>query len=78
MSSSRIDLDPLVMQQLFYVQPAWVDPTNVRVLHLFEFALSLNQYLSIKWSLEHALDTIAPSHIKPFDLRFKGGLKLDL
>lgn len=78
MSSSRVDLDPLLMQQQFYVQPAWDDPTNLRVLHLIEFALSLNRYLSIKWSLEQALDTIAPSHVRPFDNRFKGSLTLDL
>jgi hypothetical protein len=78
MSVARVDFEPLLMQQSFYLQPAWSDPSNIRVLHAFECAWSLSEYLSLKWSAEQFLDTIALSGVRRLDTRFRGSLKFDL
>lgn len=78
MSSSRVEFERVTLQQTLYVQPAWVDPTNIRVFHVLSAQASLGKYVSVTWSLEQALDTIAPSDVVPLDVRFRSGLKFEL
>lgn len=77
MSSARINLDPVTLHQVFYLQPAWRDFSNARILHLFEAELAVSKHISVKSSLVQALDTIAPSSVRSFDNTLRGSLKLD-
>ena|SRR5690606_15894917 len=78
MSSARLEFERLTIVQTIYAQPAWADPTNIRVLHILSIQAAVSRFVSLTWNYEQALDTIAPSDVRPLDVRFRGGLKLDL
>lgn len=78
MSSAGVQFEKVTIQQTFYLQPAWADPTNIRVFHLFNAQVSLGKYVSVTWALEQSLDTIAPSDVRPLDVHFRSGLKFEL
>lgn len=77
-SSATVEFEKVTLQQTFYVQPAWADPSNIRVLHLLSARATLSEYVSVSWSLEQALDTIAPSDVRALDVRFRSGLRFEL
>lgn len=77
MSNTRVDLEKLTLQQTIYAQPAWANVSNIRIFHLLTAQAALSELVSVTWSVEQALDMIAPSDVKKLDARFKGGLKFD-
>jgi hypothetical protein len=77
-SSAQIEFDRVSLQQTFYVQPAWADPTNIRVLHLLSARATVSKYLSVSWSLEQVFDSIAPSDVRTLDVRLRSGLRFEL
>jgi hypothetical protein len=74
-SGPRLDHDDFTARQTIFVQPALDDFSNVRVLHQFEVSLHVKEFLSLRWSLEQALDSIAPSTVAPLDTTLKVGVK---
>jgi hypothetical protein len=76
-SSARFDYAFFTARETLFLQPAILDYANIRVLHELAMEFHVTAHLSARWSLEEALDTIAPSDVRPLDATVKAGVKLD-
>ncbi len=76
-SRARLEYKNLTLVQLLYAQPALNDPRNIRVLHQIDAAVPISNHLSLTWTFSQSRDSIAPSDVRPLDLRLIGGIKVD-
>jgi len=66
--------DVLTLRNTIYVQPAFDDPNDIRILNDLEASISLSSWLATTISLDYRFDSQPPSDVKHFDLTLKNGL----
>lgn len=66
--------DYLTLSNTVYVQPAFDDLEDFRILDNFELTVALSSWLATTLSLEYRYDSEPPSGIKEYDLTLENGL----
>lgn len=70
--------DHLTLTNVAYVQPRFVDPSDLRVLDDLQLAVKVTELLSLTNTLSYRLDTRPPDGIARFDVSLRLGLRLEL
>jgi hypothetical protein len=68
--------DQLSLRNVFYVQPRFDEPSDVRVLDELALDLNVNDYLAVVNSFALRFDSEPPSTIEKLDVSLTLGLRL--
>lgn len=73
--STRVKLrEHLQLMNTIYVQPAFDDIGDIRVLDELELSVAISKWLAITLEVEYRYDSEPPAGVKEYDLSIKNGL----
>ena len=66
----------MTMRNTLYLQPAFDDPGDLRILDDFEMTVAISKWLGLTLALQYRYDSEPPAGIKEYDLSLKNGLTI--